>query len=608
MCGKSKLFNLGWAVLFSVIVLASGLFVACRNGSMPPKEPDVFKVYFNANGGEPVPETQQVQAGGKIELPEEMIRTKYSFNGWCRDVECTEPWDFENDTVEGDVFLFAAWQSSAGGSRGGSKGNNSGNVPPPPPTPGYSITWPSELRWYIKQQLSTVSLTGKVTGEPGTCVWDNPGVYLPATEGVYSYDATFTPDDTSLSPQTIIIKVRAIDLGTGELGNPFKVSDPETLGKVGTGSWSDPGLDWDLDSYYQLTDNIDMSSEASLPVIGSFSNRFKGTFDGGNKTITGLTIIGSDNTGLFAYIDGGGTVKDLTLDDITVSGGMLTGGIAGESEGTITGCQIIGGTVTGDEDAGGIVGLNHDALVENCFSSCEVIGIGLRNTGGIAGSNEGVLRKCYATGDVSGIDYVGGIVGKSVNVVEKCYATGDVDGNDNIGGVAGIVTDDHSLVQNCYATGAVSGNTFIGGVAGQISTNGATVKNCYAKGDVKGDNRVGGIVGGMIGSNTRLLNNVALNEHLTWTGVGTYVGRVAGNIVAPNIYNYARDGIENTGGSFANNTKDGASLSPSDEVDDSWWKNPATWDTTLGDSYIPATAWDFSAVWKMDGTDPPTLQ
>ena len=592
MSGRNK--SVGFAVLSIVLVLAAGLVLAGCGGGAAPKPAKVYKVTFEASGGEPVPEAQLVEEGSKIELPKAMARTKFTFSGWYKDLDCKEPWDFAKDTVESDIILFANWKSTAGksGSGGGGSGNSGGTPGGGGSllTPSYTVTWPTDLRWYINRPLSSVSLTGKVSSaEPGTYDWDDPGLSLD-TEGDCYFDATFTPTDTSLSPKTQSIKVKVIDLGNGTSVDPFRVSDSETLRKVGTGHWADPDLTWDLSSYYKLMNDIPMNAaEPLFPVIGDSSNIFTGTFDGDNKTIRNLKIDNGANnyTGLFAFVDSDGTVMNLKLEDISVSGALLTGGIAGYCRGEITGCQVIRGSVTGTGDVGGIVGYiieesgsSKYPLVENCFSTCTVSATG-EDAGGIAGAifNYAELKKCYATGAVNGTNYVGGIVG--------CI-------------------DQNALVENCYATGAVSGNQRIGGIAGGFKNANGVLFNCYATGAVSGNDRIGGIVGSMAVSSEVLINNVALNNNkLTLTGSGTYIGRVAGNISGSNIYNYAEDDSSFSGVAAITN-KDGASVSSSEIITEAWWNptpfDPPTWNTS------PGTAWDFSAVWKMDGTDPPTLQ
>jgi uncharacterized repeat protein (TIGR02543 family) len=65
-------------------------------------------VHFESNGGSDVPD-QTVQYGELIEKPEDPTREGYIFEGWYKNLDKTEKWDFENDTVTGSLTLYAAW-------------------------------------------------------------------------------------------------------------------------------------------------------------------------------------------------------------------------------------------------------------------------------------------------------------------------------------------------------------------------------------------------------------------------------------------------------------------------------------------------------------------
>ncbi len=69
-------------------------------------------VRFMTNGGTPV-EDQIVQYGEKIKRPEDPIREGYYLEGWYTDIHLTDEWDFENDTVKGNMSLYAKWTEEA---------------------------------------------------------------------------------------------------------------------------------------------------------------------------------------------------------------------------------------------------------------------------------------------------------------------------------------------------------------------------------------------------------------------------------------------------------------------------------------------------------------
>ena len=76
-------------------------------------------VTFETNGGSSV-ESQSVQYGETIARPEDPLREGYHLEGWYRDIDLLESWDFDKDTVQGNMTLYAKWEKGAPeGSRNG---------------------------------------------------------------------------------------------------------------------------------------------------------------------------------------------------------------------------------------------------------------------------------------------------------------------------------------------------------------------------------------------------------------------------------------------------------------------------------------------------------
>ena len=131
-------------------------------------------------------------------------------------------------------------------------------------------------------------------------------------------------------------------------------------GKTYTVTSADGLLAWneavqkDMTLNCTLADNIDLTGKDWTPIGTSFGNSYTGTFDGNGKTITGLTVTGSDRyTGLFGFIKG--TVKNVVLTEINITSGTFVGGVAGWSfGGNIENCSV-SGSVSGS-DVGGVVG------------------------------------------------------------------------------------------------------------------------------------------------------------------------------------------------------------------------------------------------------------
>lgn len=235
------------------------------------------------------------------------------------------------------------------------------------------------------------------------------------------------------------------------------------------------------------------------PIGTSYNSSFKGTFDGGGHTISGLYFNDSKKNyvGLFGYVGEGGTVKNVTITDSYVSGSRCVGGICGNNNGIVQDCTS-GCTVKGTDDfTGGICDFNNFGSLKNCHNTGKVSGN--TDVGGVCGYNEyGILQESYNTGEVSGNTYVGGVCGQNHGgTVKRCYNTVEVSGESNVGGVCGCNIS--GAVQESYNTGEVFGNNnFVGGVCGQ---NRGNVKGCYNTGKVSGTTQnVGGVCGG--GSST----------------------------------------------------------------------------------------------------------
>ena len=247
-----------------------------------------------------------------------------------------------------------------------------------------------------------------------------------------------------------------------------------------------------------LTENINLTDMDWTPIGIDYNHQYTGTFNGGGHTITGLTVTGSDQyVGLFGHIGSGGTVKDVTLEEVKIESNndmSAVGGVAGRSYGTLENCSVSGSvSVSGTNSiAGGVVGYQTGGSITGCSSSATV------NAGGVAGGVVGLtdsgatLTACYATGDVtlesinSGGNFVGGVVGSNTSCTLKaCYAWGSVTGSGSgtiyVGGVTG--TNDEGTLAACYhANGTVSGPAgTTGGVTGRNYKffNDPVITACY---------------------------------------------------------------------------------------------------------------------------------
>ena len=213
-----------------------------------------------------------------------------------------------------------------------------------------------------------------------------------------------------------------------------------------------------------LDTDIDLTGKDWTPIGTDYDNSYKGTFDGGGHTITGLTFTTNDEyAGLFGWLNRAGTVKNVVMEGVQITSNQIyggsIGGVAGYSWGTIENCSV-SGSVSGTVYVGGVVGAQIGGSITGCSSSATVKGT--TDVGGVAGqTNSGAtMTACYATGNViieihptnniSG----GGLVGfNGGNGLLACYATGNVTSTGSSTGnvhIFGLLGDNYTTVTACY--------------------------------------------------------------------------------------------------------------------------------------------------------------
>lgn len=218
--------------------------------------------------------------------------------------------------------------------------------------------------------------------------------------------------------------------GSGTENDPYLITTPAELNTLASDVNS--GTNYS-NTYFKLgiTINYDPSVDNNYTPIGDANHRFAGHFDGGVYAISGIRINQGSTScqGLFGYVDAGGSVMNVTLDDAIINGGDKTGGIAGMNLGTITNCHVTSSVTIGATEEriwlhGGIVGGNeYDdttspvtyGVVSQCTCSATISGSSdSEDFGGIAGENYGIMTNNLVLGatlPTSGVSHVGNIVG-----------------------------------------------------------------------------------------------------------------------------------------------------------------------------------------------------
>ena len=334
--------------------------------------------------------------------------------------------------------------------------------------------------------LASVQLTGLSTEG------DNPDIIVPYDKGSNTYTAIVAPQSvaagtafitcTFTNGKTFVYKMKnatdwqaggeytytvslaaAKDLGyTIESNGSYTVYNADGLmniAKLVNGGKSDINI--------TLTADIDLTGKDWTPIGTDYDNSYKGTFDGGGHTITGLTFTTNDEyAGLFGWLNRAGTVKNVVMEGVQITSNQIyggsIGGVVGYSWGTIENCSV-SGSVSGTVYVGGVVGVQIGGSITGCSSSATVKG--MVDVGGVAGqkNSSATLTACYATGNVT-IEIApkkniagGGLVGMNAgSSLLACYATGNV-----------------------TSTGSSTGYVHIGGFLGNNYANVMTA--CYWK-------------------------------------------------------------------------------------------------------------------------------
>lgn len=304
--------------------------------------------------------------------------------------------------------------------------------------------------------LASVRLTGLSTEG------DNPDIIVPYSKGSNTYTAIVAPQSvaagttfitcTFTNGKTFVYKMKnATDWQAGgEYTYTVSLAAAKDLGYTieSNGSYTVTSADGLMnvaelvnggktDINITLDKNIDLTGKDWTPIGTDYDNSYKGTFDGGGHTITGLTFTTNDEyAGLFGWLNRAGTVKNVVMEGVQITSNQIyggsIGGVVGYGWGTIENCSV-SGSVSGTVYVGGVVGVQIGGSITGCSSSATVKGT--VDVGGVAGqtNSSATLTACYATGNViiemdpkkniAGGSLVGMNAGSSLLA---CYATGNV--------------------------------------------------------------------------------------------------------------------------------------------------------------------------------------
>ena len=261
--------------------------------------------------------------------------------------------------------------------------------------------------------------------------------------------------------------------GDGKVGNPYIITKAEELAwfrdQVNRGrnnicaKIADNVEVIDMSTVCHAADKSQNLEEVSWEPIGNTTNRYMGTFDGNNKTITNLYINANQKySGLFGYTMEG-TIKNLTFVNANVTNTKTYTGI--------------------------LVGYANNSNLQNIKISNTCLIKGGKETGGIAGDFWGNAYNCVNYATVQGKERVGGLLGyctAKYSSITTCANYGNVTATGtDAGGLVGYFIS--GTIQDCANYGDVKGTERVAGMAGYV--NEGKIQNVFSYGNVSATNR-----------------------------------------------------------------------------------------------------------------------
>ncbi|MFC6283367.1 two-partner secretion domain-containing protein, partial [Polaromonas aquatica] len=326
----------------------------------------------------------------------------------------------------------------------------------------------------------------------------------------------FSAGDFRISGGTFVRALAGDGLSTG---TAYQIAD--IYGLQGAGS---AGM---LDKNFKLANNIDASGTvnwnagAGFNPIARGSDVFTGNLDGGGHVVDQLLINrpAENNVGLIGSMNGG----------------------------TVSNLGLTGGTVSGNQTVGSLVGYNN-GLVTNSHSSADVYS-SVYSGGGLVGVNTGTVSNSYASGFVFSAFYAGGLVGTNAGTVSGSYATGTVSGFSDTGGLVGL--DNSGTVSNSFWDTQTTGQATSAGGTGITTADRMKAQTFIDAGwnasNVGGDGttwriyegHTGPLLRGFLTGLTLADTSVTYNGN-TQAGATTVTAGVSGsNVTARNAGSYA---------------------------------------------------------------------
>lgn len=320
----------------------------------------------------------------------------------------------------------------------------------------------------------------------GNCPKCNATVYQPAVETTDKYDI----DDDSMKETVYEIS------NAGQL-YWFAGLVNGTLDGVEQNRLANAVLTANITVNENLLDSLQYDTEGNVsngsdfitwtPIadwMGNRTTQYSGTFDGNNKTVSGLYFNGDSTCiGLFGSSESDGNIKNVGVVDSYFKGNDSVGGVCGNNAGTITNCYNAGNLTAIESSAtiGGICGYNNGGTIANCYNTGTVTATGpVASVGGVCGCSIELISNCYNIGTVTAASSdadISGICGYNFGPVKNCYYLADTEDENGGKTTAQFASGEvaYLLSQGCTVGEGEDAVTYSGSVWGQaLGGNGDT--------------------------------------------------------------------------------------------------------------------------------------
>lgn len=489
-----------------------------------------YTVTFDSRGGSEVSK-QLVKQGEHAKQPDHPIKSGYTFAGWYTTTNFTDQWDFDHDSVNGNITLHANWIETA---------------PPqaalqlkydPNGGSGSEYTAPDIYENTLVTVLSNTddnlnfANAGSTFSHWNTVADGSGASYSAGDTFTITADTTLYAQWTPSLPESLVFSlVRAVDTvpayqaapntwklhGSGTGPDLYMVDKiiVNTTDTITVAKWA-PGI---LDSDYFATGGTAFTYTNGIPVTAN------GTYTVYLMNSAGLNAVKAiDITNIRDGISQ--TDKPYLIIDFPTATALSTS-IGGIEAFTLNFMQ-----------GGGTKLTRHYELYEDINMNAVVwTPVGTVFSGSLDGNHHDISNLNIDTPAATGAVGLFQQLGSSAHVLNLGLPNVNITGNNRVGAISGIATI--CQVTSCYSTGTVNGTNWVGGIIGQVQTGGSTttgstlIDGCFSSADVTATGgNAGGIAADVSNSTVGAASPVHVVQNCYTTGKVTASG-VAGGVIA----------------------------------------------------------------------------